>query len=471
VIDAVRGTIRRHAMLAGGERVLVAVSGGADSVALLHTLRRLAPDLRLWLSVLHVDHGLRPEAGADAEFVDALCRAWAVPVRVARVTVTARGSVEAAARAARYAALSREAARISADRIAVGHTADDQAETVLMRILQGAGLRGLAGIPPRRGRIIRPLIEIRHADIVAELESVGSAWRQDASNRDPRFLRARLRHQLIPHLCATYNPAVVDGLVRVATLLRPLVDQIEARASFELAAAAAAGRSEIVLPRARLRELPDAVGAEVLRLAAARLGHEAPLRAWAHRGIERMLRPARGRRQLRLGGVIVESSGDQLRLAREPAPRLTPCALRIPGVTPLAPTELALEARHVARERDYAVPHDPRCAAFDADALTGDLGVRPRRSGDEFVPFGETRPRRLKSLLIAAGIPRWERDRVPLVVASDAIVWVAGVRRSHLAPVTGNTRRVLELSLVATRGAEPGGRQDDPRPDPVWPDS
>ncbi len=452
MLDAVRETIRRHAMLAGGERVLVAVSGGADSVALLLALRRLAPDLELSLSVLHVDHGLRPDARADAEFVVALCRAWAVPVTVARVTVAPEGSPEAAARAARYAALSREAARVGAQRIAVGHTADDQAETVLMRLLEGAGPRGLAGIPPVRGRVIRPLIEIRRADAVAELEHAGVSWREDASNRDPRFLRARIRHQLIPHLRETYNPAIVGALARAAALIRALVDRLEARAGSELAASATEGRGEIVLSRARLRALPEQIGAEMIRLAAARLGHESPMRAWAHRGVEGLLRPAPGRRPLRLGRLIVESSGDHLRLARASGPPLTPRALVIPGVTPLAEIGLAIEARYVTPGRGYAAPRDAGRVAFDAEALGGDLGVRPRRSGDELVPFGETRRRRLKSLLIAAGIPRWERDRVPLVVETDTILWVAGVRRSGSAPVTETTRRVLELSLVSREG-------------------
>ncbi|OGK94457.1 MAG: tRNA lysidine(34) synthetase TilS, partial [Candidatus Rokubacteria bacterium RBG_16_73_20] len=189
----VERTIRRHAMLAGGEAVLAAVSGGADSVALLHALVALAPAWRLRLSVLHVDHGLRPDAARDAEFVRALGARLGVPVEVARVAVSPRGSLEAAARAARYAALAAAADRVGAARIALGHTADDQAETVLMRLLEGAGVRGLAGIPPVRGRFVRPLIERRRAEVVAELGRTGLAWVEAPTNADPRFLRNRVR--------------------------------------------------------------------------------------------------------------------------------------------------------------------------------------------------------------------------------------------------------------------------------------
>src|SRR2546428_5981951 len=162
-------TIRRHAMLAGGETVLVAVSGGADSVALLHFLAGLAPEWRLRLHVLPVDPQLRPDPPRDADFVQALGARFGVSVDIATVAVDSRGSLEAAARAARYAALETSAARLGAHRIALGHTADDQAETVLMRLLEGAGVRGLAGIPPVRGRIIRPLIELHPAALEAEL--------------------------------------------------------------------------------------------------------------------------------------------------------------------------------------------------------------------------------------------------------------------------------------------------------------
>ncbi|MBI2205238.1 MAG: tRNA lysidine(34) synthetase TilS, partial [Candidatus Rokubacteria bacterium] len=192
VLDAVRDTIRRHAMLAGGERVLVAVSGGADSVALLYTLLALRAELGLELHVVHVDHQLRPDSSRDAAFVAALAARLDVPADVVTVDVARAGSLEDAARHARYAALDARAAAIGATRIAIGHTADDQAETVVMRLLEGAGPRGLAAIPPVRGRIVRPLIETRRAAIADMLRAAGHEWLEDPSNADPRFLRNRI---------------------------------------------------------------------------------------------------------------------------------------------------------------------------------------------------------------------------------------------------------------------------------------
>src|SRR5437773_1868980 len=177
--DLIRATLRRHAMLAGGERILVGVSGGADSVALLAALAAVALALRLELHALHVDHQLRPESGRDGDFVQRLGERLGVPVTIVRVDVPRAGSLEAAARGARHAALEAAAGRVGATRIALGHTADDQAETVLMRLFEGAGVRGLAAIPPVRGRIIRPLIETRRRDVEAALRASGLPWIED----------------------------------------------------------------------------------------------------------------------------------------------------------------------------------------------------------------------------------------------------------------------------------------------------
>ena len=443
----VERTVRRHAMLAGGETVLVAVSGGADSVALLHTLVALAPAWRLRLSALHVDHGLRPDAARDADVVQALGARLGVPVEVARVAVSPRGSLEAAARAARYAALDAAADRVGATRVALGHTADDQAETVLMRLLEGAGVRGLAGIPPVRGRFVRPLIERRRVEIVAELRRAGLAWIEDPTNADARFLRNRVRHELLPLLAQAFAPDVAAALARVAALARGTIDALDRVAAAELERWAERAGGALTLPRAALAALPPPVAAEVLRRAALELGGRAPLRAWAHRGLARALASPAPRRALRLGGVTLEISGPRLRLAAAPAPPLPPRALAVPGRLALPELGRTLEAR-VLDARGYTVPRAADRVAFDADALPAALTVRRRRAGERFTPFGSGE-RRLKTFLIDAKVPRWERDRVPIVEAAGAILWVGGLRRGAQAPVAAATRRVLELALSA----------------------
>ena len=433
-------------MLAGGETILVAVSGGADSVALLHLLLELAPEWRLRLHVLHVDHQLRAESAADAGFVQALCARLGVPVEVATVAVDRRGSLEASARAARYAVLEACADRVGADRIAVGHTADDQAETVLMRLLQGAGVRGVAGIPPVRGRIIRPLIEVRRSALETELSHAGLSWVDDATNRDPKFLRNRIRLELLPLLADSYNPDVAASLARLASVARETVTALERTAAAELDRLATWSDGAVAVRLDVLRALPRPVAAEVLRQAAARLGSRAPLRAWAHRGLARVLAVPAPRRPFRLGGVTVEVSGPLARLATAPLAALVERLIVVPGRTELPEIGQALEARLVGAHA-YAIPREPGRVAFDADELPTPLVVRARRRGERFVAFGGSE-RRLKSLLIEAKVPRWDRARVPVVEAGGTIVWVGHLRRGAAGRVTARTRRVLELALV-----------------------
>jgi tRNA(Ile)-lysidine synthase len=445
LVHAAERTIRRHAMLAGGETLVVGVSGGADSVALVYVLVRLAPALALRLHVLHVDHGLRPDSARDGDFVHALGTRLGVPVDVMRVRVAA-GSVEAAARAARHAALEAAADRVGASRIALGHTADDQAETLVMRVLEGTGVRGLAGIPPVRGRLIRPLLESRHRDVVATLTAAGLPWLEDPSNRDLRFFRNRVRHALMPHLIETSGGDVVAHLGRLARRAREVIDALDHVAAAELARIACEDEGALVLPRSALAALPRPVAAEVLRAAAARLGSRAPLRAWGHRGLRRILAEASPRRPFRLGGVVVEVSGDRVRVGGPRPPALAARDLAVPGRVELPEIGRALEAVVMAAA-DYAVPRERDRVAFDAAGLPSRLVVRPRRRGDRFRPFGGG-DRRLKSFLIDAKVARWDRDRLPLVDSGRDIVWVVGLRRGAAAPVTPRTDSVVELRLV-----------------------
>jgi tRNA(Ile)-lysidine synthase len=432
-------------MLAGGETVLVAVSGGPDSVALLYLLRELAATWHLTLHVLHVDHQLRADSARDGEAVRRLAADLRVPAEVVRVTVAGRASLEAAARAARYRALAARAEQLGAHRIALGHTADDQAETVAMRLLEGSGVRGLAGIPPMRGRVIRPLIAESRAALRVLLTEAQLPWLDDPSNRDPRFLRNRIRHELLPMLAASYNPRIGEALTRVGRLMRGTADALERVATRELERLARGGEGELVLPLAALEELPPDVAAEVLRLGACRLGRRAPLRGWAHRGLRRALVRPSPRRVFEVGGVAIEVSVGHLRLAVSPPATLPVREVPVPGRVALPEAGLVLESSLAAGPG--SIPCDPGEVVFDADALTGPLVVRGRCRGDRLIPFGAAGERRVKALLLEARLPRWERGRVPIVQAGSELIWVAGIRRGAAAPVTPGTRRVLHLRL------------------------
>ncbi|HET8578234.1 MAG TPA: tRNA lysidine(34) synthetase TilS [Methylomirabilota bacterium] len=446
----VLATIRRHGLFHGGETVLVAVSGGADSVALFDLLRELAPALRLSLHVAHVHHGLRAEADADADFVRGLCGALGAPFHLDRVEVRSGPpweGLEAEARRARYAALLDRARALGADRIATGHTADDQAETVLMRLLGGAGPRGLAGIAPARGLLIRPLLETRRSEIEARLRERGLDWVEDRTNRDPRFLRNRIRHEVLPFLGELWGADVVESLCRSAAVTRRWVAEVEERARGELGRLAARGPVGLVFPAAELRSLPEELAFQVLLLAAAELGEARPLRGAAQRAARRLLGPAPGRRSARLGRLALELSGRWLRVGPIHPAGLAAREWTVPGIVELPEVGLRLEARRFERPEGYAPPREPDRVAFDADRLPPSLVVRARRAGDRFVPFAGAGERRLKSFFIDAGVPRWDRPRVPLIEARGEIIWVAGLRRGQTAPVTPESRCILEVTL------------------------
>jgi tRNA(Ile)-lysidine synthase len=450
LVERVRDTIRRHGMLRGGEVVLVAVSGGPDSVALVDLLCALRGPLGLTLSAVHVHHGLRPEADAEADAVRGLCERLGVPCRVERVAVRREppwDGLEAESRRARHAALDRVARELGAARIALGHTVDDQAETVLMRLLQGAGPRGLGGMAPVRGRLIRPLIETGRDAIEAHLRERGLTWIEDPSNRDPRFLRNRIRHELLPFMAGLAGAPVAEALARSAAAVRALVTDLEARARDDLAALGTRDGAGITLDVTALIGRPVELAAEILLQAAVLQGEARPLRGPAQRALRRLLTDAPRRRAARLGCLAVERSGRRLRVGPPTLAAVAPRAWPVPGTLELPEIGARLIARVLARPPAYLIPREPGCAAFDADALPSVLGVRARRLGDVFSPFGGPAERRLKAFLIDAGVPRWARPRTPLVEAGAEIIWVAGVRRGAAAPVTPATTRILELAL------------------------
>ena len=224
MISKIRTFSARHGMFGRGMKIVVGVSGGADSVGLLQVLRQIAPEHDLRLHVVHLNHMLRPEAADDAAFVRQLARRFGLPVTIgcARVDTIARRlrtGIEEAGRLARYRLLEQVADRIGAQRIAVGHHAGDQVETVLFNLMRGTGPRGLAGIPPRRGRVVRPLLCASKEEIAAFCQVAGLEWRADASNLSPEFLRNRIRHRLLPLLRKEFNPRFDQAVLRLAEIV------------------------------------------------------------------------------------------------------------------------------------------------------------------------------------------------------------------------------------------------------------
>jgi tRNA(Ile)-lysidine synthase len=277
LVAAVDRALRAGGPLPPGATIVVGLSGGADSVALTDALAALRRRRRLRLVAAHLDHGLRPGSAEDAAFCAELCRSLDVPLLSGRADVRARaerekGGIEQAARRERFAFLRRVAAAEGAVAIAVAHTRDDQAETLLLRLLRGAGATGLAGMRPRAGDVVRPLLSISRQEVLDYLRERGLAWREDPSNRDTAHRRNRVRHELLPYLEERFNPRVREALARTAALLADDAAHLRAEAASLVDGIAEEQGSTLVLRRAFIAEAPRAVARAALREALARAG-------------------------------------------------------------------------------------------------------------------------------------------------------------------------------------------------------
>ena len=439
LVERVHRTIHRYGLLRPEARVLVAVSGGADSTALLHVLHELSAAAGFALAgVAHYNHRLRPEAGADEAFCRELAASLSLPFvpgggDVAAEAARTRSSLEETGRRMRYAFLEDAAARLGASHVAVGHTLDDQAETVLLALLRGAGTRGLAGMWPRRGAVVRPLIEQSHAELVDWLTRRGLGFREDESNRDTRFLRNRVRHELIPLLRCRFSPATVPVLARAAAIAADDARFLEAQAeqAFPHVVLPAAGGRCLVLDAGRLTGCEPAIARRVAALALSRFG-----RGRVGFGqVDRLLALAAGRLDgpVSFPGQQAEIVGGRVRLTPRagrvgagPGPRLNSfrAALSIPGEALLPDGRiLSSELRH---RGDMAVLAGRFTAVLDA-ATVPSLAVRFRQPGDRFRPLGLGGRKKLQDYFVDRKVPRDHRDATPLVVdAGDRIVWVAG---------------------------------------------
>ncbi len=469
---------REEGLLRSGDRVIVAVSGGPDSLALLHVLWSLRRDLDLELRVASLDHGLRREEGrADVRFVGEVAKSlgldFVAGVADARAAAAEEGlSLEDAARRVRYHFLGQAArdwgpGKAGVPRVAVGHNSDDQAETVLMRIIEGTGLLGLSGMPPAREEegwvLIRPLLRTSRHEIREYCRRWRLEPREDSTNADPRFRRNQIRNRIMPVL-SEYNPRVTEALVRLADLAREekagpdqkVEEAVRAVVTPEIpsgegpfAGLDTSGRPVLAVNKAAFRELPGALKKGLVRwLARDLMG----LDAWREFGLGGVERAVKGIERLDVGGrldlpgrILLEAgyryafftvNAGGRGPARTPAPSLgrrEPVALLIPGRTEFKELGWAFD---VIRLR--AIPSRPGAPApRQPDGLTLyvnrratlPLRVRTRRAGDVFRPRGLGGSKKLKDFFISAKVPRAEREAWPILVDGQGeIVWVVGLR-------------------------------------------
>lgn len=450
--------IEEEKLLNDGETVVVAVSGGPDSSALLHLLQKVSGLYKLRLVVAHLNHCMRPEADREArevkkwsEGMGLSCEIKAVDVRKLKEI---RGvSEEVAGREARYAHLFSVARVYGAKKIALGHHLDDQAETVLLNVIRGTGIDGLAGILPKTKRqgfyLIRPLLCMRRKEVESYCEKHLLQTHTDSTNLETEYKRNKIRLNLLPRLEEQYNPKIRENLINLAEIarldrlfLQNLVVKI-------MGTIARPGNNETSFFKKDIIALPAALAGRVLRFTHKKYAVSGELNLNHLKDIVKHARSADFSGELSLpGNVKAFFTTNRLYIAagasREVQKRKGRVALVVPGKTRL-PGKILLEAK-VVQPGDLNWPPSPYRAYLDFDSLPpGEVTVCYRWPGARFHPQGAEGPRKLKKFLIDQKVSRQRRDYLPLVTVNDEIIWVAGLRIAQPYRVTSKTGRVLVI--------------------------
>ena len=447
-------------MFATGEKAMVALSGGADSVCLLHLLLELRDELGISLCAAHLNHMLRgAEAEREAEFAASLAERLGVPCVTGSADVRGYArenkklSLQQAARELRYSFLKEKAAEQGAGKIALGHNANDQAETILMNVLRGSGAAGLSGIPPvREGVYVRPIIEIERGEVEKYLNERGIQYVTDPSNLKTDYLRNKIRLELIPLLERDYNPRLVHGLATMGDIIRE-----ESRAVERWV--------EELMPQLSLKCSTDRMEVDIGALMGLSSGHRR--RALRHilmrmgagptsmdsvkiYAIESLLESRKSGKSLRLAGdleALVEFDRLILWRGAEKEKGEQHVMLNVPGVTAVPAWGIRFIAEIVSGPPFDLSSGRGDTASMDYGKLCGAPVIRNRRAGDRFSPLGLSGSKKLKDYLIELRVPASKRDDLPLVADKDGILWVVGGRVSERVKVDPETGQVLQLRV------------------------
>ena len=465
-------------MLTAGDRVLVGVSGGADSMVLLYLLNRLSPTLKISLGVAHLNHCLRGTcADQDAQSVKQAATRFRLPCHIgkARVTRVKKGlkiSLEEAARRVRYAFFQKTMRDADYNKLALGHHLDDNAEQILMALLRGAGPRGLSGIVPiRRNRIVRPLIHIHRSRIETYAKKEGIPWVTDASNHDTRFMRNRIRQHLLPQLLADYNPRIKKQLGQLADVMRTEEEWIDELITVPYADAMVNQKQGcLIFSAGTLRQMHPALVRRLLRRALLDFGGTLRRIGFTHiQAMQRLLVDGAEGKAVHLPrGIRVCRNGDQLEIARvknyrRPSDRQKKAGLSAVQtiIFPPFPRTVRFETMNIGMRFFPCRPDQlpgwreirPNRAFLDYDRLSLPLILRPKQPGDRFIPLGSAGSQKVKKYFIDHRITREDRAMMPILADQQQIVWLVGQRIDDRVKVTSETTQVLgtEFFLLDTR--------------------
>jgi len=444
-------TIDKFDLLNNGDSVLVALSGGPDSVGLLHLLYGLRDKYGISLAVAHLDHGLRKESAGDREFCRVLCRGLKVKFHAQKIDVAALAkraklSIEEAGRRQRYAYFQSLAEKYKYDKITTGHTADDNLETVIFNMARGSGLAGLRGIPAKRDNIIRPLIEIRKTEIIRWLKANRIDFRIDRTNRSLSYARNRIRHKIAPEL-EKLNRGAVGNITRLSQNIAEEIEFIDSMvvSAYERALVEA-GKSKIVLDLAKIKDYDEKLRKKLVIEAYFRMGGDFYRPSFeVLTGATQVLDGRSGGRSDLGRGIWIEKSKGVVSIFK-PGSKKGEVKLVIPGRTEIPSSDLFLETAILRRGEVKRLRTSPDQALLDR-GLISDVAVRYWRDGDKIRPFGMRGRRLLSDIFSERGIPSYQRRGVPLLISRGKIVWIAGIMISDDFKVGPETDQVLSVRL------------------------
>jgi tRNA(Ile)-lysidine synthase len=462
IVEAVRDFASSERLIARGDRVLAAVSGGADSMALLSVLHRLSEPMGFALETAHFHHGIRASADGEMEHVRRAAAAIGVPFHAGAGDVPAEAertgdSLEEAARKARYRFLHAKAAEVGATRVATGHTRTDHIETVLMRIIRGTGLRGLAGIPPRRGIVVRPLLVLAREDTEAYCRTNGIAFVDDESNRDTRFFRNRVRIELLPLIESRYHAGVRENLARLAHAARSSLERIriETRPVMEEGFRGSGdGRWELAtagLARLGEHELAVLFG----DIFAEKIECDMDFKRVHYEGLVRLaLDPLSTGKAIHLPGMTVRKEHGKIVFVRSSGsfPRDGALGWRVelsvPGATTArGATVVTSIIDPGALDRAALAAPPVREAFFDREKIFPPVVLRSPEPGDRMRPFGMSGTKKLSDIFIDKKIPAGERPTSLVIADAHDILWVVGVATSEKCRVRNETREIVSIRV------------------------
>jgi len=467
----IRDSIVEQQLVKRGDTVVVGISGGADSVCLLSILSKIKDDIGISLHAAHIDHGIRgKESQADVSYVAALCELLKIPATIQYENVPAyrrryRLSLEEAARNVRYSFLTDVVHRVNASCAAVGHTQDDQIETILLHIIRGSGIAGLRGLQPRSSlfisgmrkplTIIRPLLSISRQETEAYCRRHRLDYRFDASNEDTGFVRNRIRIELLPQL-RSYNKNVDDSLLRLSLLAADDIDFIEHQADIFWRTAAQIKDRAVYYDTETIRDAPVTIQRQLFRMGLVKLlGNARDFDAGHIDSMTQMITKPAGKIISLPHRLALSSSYGNLILAREgdvpcPLPALKEMiSIRIPGNTKLNGWYITARIMQAtAKKKPIIYQHyTDFTAILDLNALGTKLVLRNRLPGDRFQPLGMKKSKKLQDFMVDRRIPRTWRNHIPLLCTEEYIAWVVGWQIDERVKVTGSTDTAVKITF------------------------